>query len=229
MKIIVVEDDRKLSSLLQRALTEEGYVVDCCASAEDALIQGRSGLYDLMILDRMIPGMDGLEVCRRLRQRGSTLPIIILTARGEVEERVLGLTVGADAYLVKPFQLTELLAYVNALLRRSSGQKVLKLGSLEIDRSDRTARIGGKALDLTTREFNLLLHLALRADQLVTRGELLANVWSMQFSPGTNIIEVYINRLRAKLGPYADQIQTVRGRGYILHTDPTNRAPDHDE
>jgi DNA-binding response OmpR family regulator len=216
VKILVVEDDRKLARFLQRVLSEEGYTVDVCASGNDALVQGRSGIYALVLLDWMIPDLDGLEVCRLLRRASSTVPIMILTARGELSERVIGLDAGADDYLVKPFEVEELLARVKALLRRSTGPLLLRLGALEIDREDRSVRVGGAAVDLTTREFNLLLHLAHRAGQVVTRTELLTQVWSTQFDPESNVVEVHISRLRDKLGAHADLIETVRGRGYRL-------------
>jgi two-component system, OmpR family, response regulator len=216
VKVLVVEDDRKLARLLQRVLTEEGCAAELSADGEDALARARAGRYDLIVLDWMIPGVDGLEVCRELRRGGSTVPILMLTARGEVSERVLGLNTGADDYLVKPFEVDELVARVNSLIRRASGQHRVKLGALEIDRVERRALLDGKLVELTAREFSLLLHLALRRDRVVTRAELLAEVWSTQFDPESNVVEVHVSRLRDKLGEHAWMIDTVRGRGYRM-------------
>jgi DNA-binding response OmpR family regulator len=216
VKILVVEDDRKLALFLQKVLIEEGYTADICSSGTAALAQARTGIYNLVLLDWMIPDLDGLEVCRQLRSAGSTVPILMLTARGELQERVLGLNSGADDYLPKPFEVEEFVARVNALLRRSSGHPRMKLGPLEIDRDARRALLDGKPLDLTTRELSLLLHLAHREGQIVTRTELLAQVWSTRFDPESNVVDVHVSRLRDKLGEHAWMIDTVRGRGYRL-------------
>ena len=220
VKVLVVEDDRKLARFLQRVLSEESYMADSCASGSDALIQAGSGLYDLVVLDWMLPDVDGLEVCRQLRRTGSAVPILMLTARGELRERVLGLNSGADDYLVKPFEIDELLARVNALFRRSIGQHRLKLGALEIDRVGHQVLLQEKAIALTSREFDLLLHLARHADRVVTRTELLSQVWATHFDPESNVVDVLISRLRDKLGAHAWMVDTVRGRGYRLRTEP---------
>jgi DNA-binding response OmpR family regulator len=214
--VLVVEDDQRLARFLERVLKEEGYAVDRCASGADAVTQMRLGVYSLVLLDWMIPDLDGLEVCRQARRGGSTVPILMLTARDQVSERVLGLDAGADDYLVKPFDVEELLARINALLRRSTGHAQLRLGALSIDRVNRKVDIDGKALDLTTRELSLLLHLAHRAGQVVTRTELLTQVWSIRFDPESNVVEAHMSRLRDKLGSHAWMIETVRGRGYRL-------------
>lgn len=220
MKILVVEDDRKLARFLQRMLSEEGYTTDVCANGADALVQVRTGVYDLVVLDWMIPGMDGLQVCRELRRSGSNVPILMLTARGELGERVMALKTGVDDYLVKPFEIDEVLARVAALLRRSVGQHVLKVGSLEIDRVERAAKLAGKPLELSTREFNLLVYLAANANQVVTRSKLMTEVWATQLDSQSHLIDVGINRLRDKLADEAWMIETVRGRGYMLRSDP---------
>ena len=220
IKILVVEDDRKLALFLRRVLSEEGYLVDASGSGPEALAQGRSGIYNLVVLDWMLPDLDGLEVCRQLRRAGSVASILMLTARGEVSERVLGLNAGADDYLVKPFEVEELIARVHALLRRSQGHARQRLGLLELDRESRRALLAGHALDLTTREFNLLLQLAHREGQVVTRSELLSRVWSTRFDPESNVVEVHVSRLRDKLGEHAWMIETVRGRGYRLRAEP---------
>jgi DNA-binding response OmpR family regulator len=216
MKILVVEDDRKLARFLQRVLTEEGYTADLCSSGADALAQASSGIYRLVVLDWMIPEGDGLEVCRQLRRLGCDVPIIMLTARGEVSERVMALDAGADDYLVKPFEIDELVARVKALLRRASGPLRLKFGGIEIDREQRRVLINGAPIELTGKEFNLLIHLAHKAGQVVTRSELLTGVWSTQFDTESNVVEVHISRLREKLGAHSELIETVRGRGYRL-------------
>jgi DNA-binding response OmpR family regulator len=218
LRVLVVEDDRRLARFLERVLKEEGYVVDRCASGADAVAQMRSGVYNLVLLDWMIPDLDGLEVCRQARRAGATVPILMLTARDQVSERVLGLDAGADDYLVKPFELEELLARIHALLRRSTGHAHIRLGPLAIDRTQRSVELDGNRLELTTRELALLLHLAHRVGQVVTRTELLTQVWSIRFDPESNLVEVHISRLRDKLGKHAWMIETVRGRGYRLRT-----------
>lgn len=216
MKILVVEDDVKVARFIARVLGEEGYVTDLCGNGADAVKQAESGLYDLVILDWMLPDLDGLAVCRALRAAGSSVPIIMLTARGELRERVLGLETGADDYLVKPFEIDELLARIQAVLRRTAGYGKIELGALEIDRLQRRVRLGGQDLDVTAREYALLLCLASQPDRAVTRSELLTQVWSMKFDPGSNLVDVHISRLRDKLGAWAWMIDTVRGKGYRL-------------
>ncbi len=216
MKILVAEDDRKLALFLQRVLLEEGYIADTCASGTDAITQAGSGVYQLLILDWMLPGLDGLEACRQLRGQGSTLPILMLTARGDVKERVLGLNAGADDYLGKPFEVSELVARVQALLRRAAGHSQLSAGPITLDQIQRRVTLEGKELELTQREFALLLHLLHHRERTVSRSELLSSVWSTQFDPESNVIEVHMSRLRNKLGAHAYMIDTVRGRGYRL-------------
>jgi DNA-binding response OmpR family regulator len=216
MRILVVEDDQKLAGFLARVLTEEGYSVDRCATGADAMAQARTGVYELLLLDWMLPDLDGLELCRQLRRDGLSVPILMLTARDQVRERVLALDAGADDYLVKPFEIEELVARINALLRRAKGHARLKLGPLDIDRAQRRVLLDGEPLELTTREMALLLHFAHRVDRVVTRSELLSQVWSIHFDPESNVVEVHISRLRDKLGKQSWMIETVRGRGYRL-------------
>ena len=216
MRCLIVEDDTKLAVLLSRALGEEGYTPDICGRGIDAITQAQAGGYDFVILDWMLPGMDGLAVCRELRQQGVTIPIIMLTARGEVGERVLGLRAGADDYIGKPFELEELFARIEAVLRRTTATGKLTFGDLEINRLGHRASLAGKPIDLTTREFGLLLHLAYNANRVVPRSELLAKVWGTTFDPGSNLIDVHVKRLRDKLGKHAWMIDTVRGAGYRL-------------
>jgi len=216
MRLLVVEDDPKLARFVVRLLSEEGYLVDSCGDGEQAISRITSGAYDCVVLDWMLPGCDGISVCQRLRALGSTIPILMLTARGELEERVLGLRSGADDYLPKPFEIEELLARVDALLRRTMRAGQLRAGPLTIDRSERRALIANRTLSLTEREFALLSHLASRSDQTVTRTEMLTRVWGLHFDPESNLIEVHISRLRDKLGDHAWMIETVRGKGYRL-------------
>jgi DNA-binding response OmpR family regulator len=217
VKVLIVEDDRKLARFLQRVVAEEGLTADVASSGTDGVKQSSSGIYDLIVLDWMLPGLDGLEVCRQLRRSGVTTPILMLTARGEVAERVLGLQAGADDYLVKPFEVEELVARINALLRRAVGHhQRISIGPLEIDRLGRVALLAGQPLDLTVKEFSLLVRLASRSEQPVSRSELLAQVWSTQFDPESNVVEVHMSRLRDKLGAHSWMIETVRGRGYRL-------------
>jgi DNA-binding response OmpR family regulator len=218
MRILIVEDDRKLARLLARVLSEEGFATDGCASGADAVFRAGAAIYDLVLLDWMLPDLDGITVCRQLRQAGRDVPILMLTARGEVKERVLGLESGADDYLVKPFEVEELLARIRALLRRGGGGGKLRVGALAIDRAGLRAAISGRKLDLTPREFALLHHLAQNPDRVVPRSELLTRVWSSTFDPGTNVVEVHVSRLRDKLGDHAWMIETVRGKGYRLLT-----------
>jgi DNA-binding response OmpR family regulator len=171
-----------------------------------------------MILDWMLPDLDGVSVCRLLRERGCMIPILILTARGELSERVLGLRSGADDYLVKPFEIDELLARLDAVLRRSNRKGLIRAGPLQIDRLERRVTLDGRPLELTERELALLVHLSQRADQVVTRSDILARVWGMNFDPESNMIEVHVSRLRDKLGAHAKLIETVRGKGYRLRT-----------
>lgn len=219
MKILVVEDDKRLASFVSRVLSEEGFVVDCCHTGADGARQGATGAYDAVILDWMLPERDGLAVCRELRQGGSLVPILMLTARGEVRERVVGLEAGADDFLVKPFDVEELVARVHALIRRATGHAKLRAGSIEIDRVARKARFRDAPLDLTTREYALLLHLVYHAGKVVTRSELLSRVWETNFDPSSNFVEVHVSRLRDKLGDGASLIETVRGMGYRLRVD----------
>jgi DNA-binding response OmpR family regulator len=218
VKLLVIEDDAKLARLLTRVLQEEGYVVDTCAKGEAGLRQAITGLYDLVLLDWMLPDIDGLSLCRRLRELGSPLPILMLTARSELSEKVMALDTGADDYVVKPFEIEELVARIRALLRRVTGLRKIRVGTLELDPDQRRVTLGSAPLELTAREQALLSYLARRADQVVTRSELLAHVWSTQFDPGSNLVEVHVSRLRDKLGRAAWMIETVRGLGYRLRS-----------
>jgi two-component system OmpR family response regulator len=215
MKILVVEDNKKMARFLARALTEEGHIVDLAGDGAIAVEQARSIPYDLILLDWMLPEMDGLTVCRALRVHHVSTPILMLTARGEVAERIAGLDAGADDYLTKPFDLGELLARCRALHRRG-GDGALRLGPLFLQRNEHRALLDNKKLDLTPREFALLDYLARESGRVVPRTEILARVWGLSFDPGSNLIEVHIKNLRDKLGEHARMIETARGVGYRL-------------
>jgi DNA-binding response OmpR family regulator len=216
LKALILEDDQKLARFLARVLSEEGLTVDLCARGVDAIAQAEGGIYDLIVLDWMVPDTDGLCVCREIRRTGGRAPVLMLTARGETRERVLGLEAGADDYMVKPFEVEEFIARVRALLRRTSGFNALRCGDLEVDPIARQAKVVGVALTLTSREYALLLHLVHRGERVVKRSDLLAHVWGLQFDPGSNMVDVHVSRLRDKLGDRAWMIETIRGVGYRL-------------
>jgi DNA-binding response OmpR family regulator len=220
MRILLVEDERKVASFIARALRENAYAVDVAESGEKALELGADITYDALLLDVRLPGMSGVEVCRELRQRGVESPILMLTARGLVEQRVEGLDAGADDYLTKPFVLAELLARVRALVRRGfhSGNAKLRYADLVLDRHRRKATRGQDVVPLTAKEFALLELFLLRAPELVTRSEIVEHVWDCHFDSETNLVEVYVNRLRQKIDQnrVAKLIHTVRGVGYRL-------------
>ncbi len=218
MKILLVEDDKKLAHFLTRALEEEGHVVDACRSGSDAIEQASSIPYDVVVLDWMLPEKDGLSVCRELRRRGNVVRILMLTARAEVGERVAALDAGADDYVQKPFHLDELLARIRAVSRRASTlpMEVLRIGPIAVSLHERVAHVDGVRLELTAREFALLVLLVRNAGRIVTRSEMLSQVWQTHRDPGSNVIEVHIRNLREKLGAAAAQLETVRGQGYRL-------------
>jgi two-component system copper resistance phosphate regulon response regulator CusR len=224
MRLLVVEDEPKLASYLSKGLSEHGHVVDVASDGVEGRHLATGGDYDLVLLDVMLPGVDGFGVLRAIRAQRSNLPVLMLTARDAVEDRVLGLEQGADDYLVKPFAFTELLARVSALLRRS-GQGAaestvtrLQLGDLDMDLLARRASRAGQRLELTAKEFNLLSLLLRRRGQVLSRTTLAERVWGMNFDSDTNVVEVAVRRLRAKLDdPFpAKLLHTVRGMGYVL-------------
>ncbi len=221
MKVLVIEDDRQAAAYLVKGLGESGYVVDHAAEGRDGLFMATSGTYDAMIVDRMLPGMDGLSLIAALRAAEIRTPVLILSALGAVDDRVKGLRAGGDDYLVKPFAFTELLARLEALLRRGGAQATttkLRVADLEMDLLARTVRRGAQAIDLLPREFTLLEYLMRHADQVVTRTMLLENVWDYHFDPQTNVIDVHISRLRQKIdkGFARPLLHTIRGAGYSL-------------
>ena len=220
MRILVVEDEPAAAAVLAKGLREHAYAVDIAADGAAAMSQVSGTDYDLVILDVLLPRINGLELCRRLRDFGSTVPILMLTARGGLEQRVEGLDAGADDYLSKPYHFPELLARVRALLRRGPALSPapLTVADLVVDTRARLASRAGRAVPLTTKEYALLEHLAIRQGQVVGRGDIAEHVWDDSFDPGSNLIEVYIQRLRRKLddGHELKLIQTRRGTGYSL-------------
>ena len=216
MRVLIADENRKLARLIERALSEEGYAVDRCSRGAEVLRRMSATRYDIVVIDRATPDVDGIDVCRELRRSGSNVALLLMSTRDGVSERVFALDSGADDYIVKPFELHELRARIRALLRRSTTHEQLRLGPLEIDRIDRRVLLDGKAIEVTVREFALLLHLVYRSDRVVTRSELLTHVWSIDFDPGSNVVEAQIRRLRRRLGPHAWMIETVRTRGYRL-------------
>lgn len=228
MKILVVEDEVKLADYLRKGLTEEGFVVDVANNGIDGLHLAVEGQFDVIVLDRMLPGIDGLGLLAALRQTKQT-PVLMLTALSRVEDRVSGLQRGADDYLVKPFAFSELVARIRVLMRRATpGQTseeatVLKLADLEVDLLRRKVFRAGQRLDLTAKEFNLLTLMLRRQGEVLSRTEMAEQVWDMNFDSETNVVEVAIRRLRSKLDIPFDRplLHTVRGMGYVLEDRPS--------
>jgi DNA-binding response OmpR family regulator len=220
VRVLVVEDEKKTAIFIRKALQAEGFAVDDCATGADALAATGATPYDVIILDIMLPGRDGLSVLRQWRQQHNTTPVLLLSARGEVSERVEGLDAGADDYLPKPFALVELIARVRALSRRSGENKfsVLRIADLTLDTISHSAQRGGVNIELTAREYRLLEFLMRSAGRLCGRMMILEKVWDYDFDPNTNLVDVYIMRLREKVDANFEPklLQTVRGSGYIL-------------
>ena len=224
-RILVIEDDAETAEQLVDCLQTSGFSVDLAADGEDGLERARSADYVVMTVDRMLPGIDGIEVIRRLRDEGVMTPALILSALGEVDDRVRGLRAGGDDYLVKPFASREMLARVDALARRSATvvkETILRVGDLEIDLLTRVVRRRGREIDLLPREFQLLEYLVRNVGQVVSRAMLLQHVWDLHFDPLTNVIDVYVGRVRRKIdsGQAYPLIHTIRGVGFCL------RAPE---
>jgi two-component system OmpR family response regulator len=220
MKLLVVEDNPKVASFLVRALREEGHVVDQVNDGRQALDQLELVPYDTVLLDWMLPGLDGVSVCRAARDRGVRTPILLLTARDGVGEKITGLDAGADDYLAKPFDLGELLARVRALGRRAASVPSLRLGAIVIEPISRRVTVGGRPTELTARELALLTYLVQHTGRAVSRSELLQKVWSTSFDRASNVVEVHVKNLREKLGAHEALIQTVRGVGYRAVAEP---------
>ncbi|BCA57473.1 DNA-binding response regulator [Sphingomonas sp. HMP6] len=226
-KILIVEDDASTAAYLAKGLSEGGYAVETCGDGRDGLFLASEGIFDLIIADRMLPGLNGLAMLGAIRAAGVRTPTMILSALGTVDDRIDGLNAGADDYLVKPFSFAELTARIDAIFRRvdrgvSEGQQTrLSVGDLEIDLLARTVARGGRPIQLGAREFNLLEYLARHAGQVVTRTMMLEKIWNYHFDPGSNVVDVHIGRLRRKLedGFAAPILHTVRGAGYRLSTE----------
>lgn len=220
MRLLIVEDDAVAAEVLAKGLREHAYAVDVAADGRAALERALMNEYDLIVLDIMLPEIDGLEVCRRIRKRGIAVPILMLTARGGIEQRVEGLDAGADDYLPKPFHFSELLARIRALLRRGPelGPVVQRVADLSIDTRTRRVERNGQPIELTAKEYTLLAYLTRRRDQVVTRADISEHVWDEHFDPMSNVIDVYVQRLRRKVDDGHEQrlIHTRRGAGYVL-------------
>ena len=220
MRLLIVEDDAVAAEVLAKGLREHAYAVDVAVDGRAALERALMNEYDLIVLDIMLPEIDGLEVCRRIRKRGIAVPILMLTARGGIEQRVEGLDAGADDYLPKPFHFSELLARIRALLRRGPelGPIVQRVADLSIDTRTRRVERNGQPIELTAKEYTLLAYLTRRRDQVVTRADISEHVWDEHFDPTSNVIDVYVQRLRRKVDDGHGQrlIHTRRGAGYVL-------------
>src|SRR4051794_19100203 len=223
MRVLVVEDEIKMAGLLRRGLAEEGLAVDVARSGEDALIRARATEYDAIVLDVMLPGITGFETCRQLRDAGTWSPVLMLTARDSIEDRIAGLDGGADDYLTKPFSLTELLARLRALFRRQPAERpaVLEVGDIRLDPATRRVTRDGREIDLSAKEFALLETFMRAPGRALSRFQLLEHVWDYSYESRSNVVDVYVRYLREKLDrPFGvESIETVRGTGYRLRED----------
>ena len=229
MKVLLIEDDGETSAYVARGLREQGHVVDLAATGRDGLFLAADGGHDVLIVDRMLPGLDGVSLVRSLRETGIRTPVLFLTALAGVGDRVRGLEAGGDDYLVKPFAFAELIARIHALARRpplSETPTALRIDDLEMDLLRRAVVRDGRPIELQPREFQLLEFLVRNTDRIVTRTMLLEAIWSFHFDPKTNIVETHMSRLRSKLSQYGGRelIQTVRGAGYVIRA-PANGSP----
>ena len=221
MRLLLIEDDNETARYLAKALGESGHAVDTTGDGAEGLAMAREGQYDVLVVDRMLPELDGLQVVRTLRAESVRTPVLFLSALGEVDDRVRGLKAGADDYLTKPFALSELLARVEALVRRAKPEETeprLTVGDLVLDRLSRRVTRAGRVIALQPREYRLLEFLMRNAGQIVTRTMLLEQVWDYHFDPQTNVIDVHVSRLRSKIDKGFDTqlLQTVRGAGYMI-------------
>jgi len=223
MKVLVVEDEKKIASFVRKGLEAQGFVVDVTHNGDDGYALATTRPYDAAVLDIMLPGRDGLSILRNLRDRKSGLPVILLTARSELNERLEGLNLGADDYLTKPFHIEELIARLHAVTRRTAGerQSILSVADLDLNLLTRKVTRGGESIELTVREFALLEHLMRSPGRVLTRVEITERVWEYNFDPGTNLVDVYIQRIRKKVdGAHPDKlIETIRGVGYRIRPD----------
>ena len=227
MRVLIIEDENDAADYVKKALEESGHSADRAADGEEGLAQARDGIYDVLIVDRMLPKLDGLSLIQKLREEGVQTPALILSALGSVDDRVKGLKAGGDDYLTKPFAFSELLARIEVLVRRSQPEDVktrYEVGDLVLDRLSNKVTRDGKSILLQPREFRLLEYLMRHAGQVVTRTMLLEGVWDYHFDPQTNVIDVHISRLRGKIDKDFDTslLQTIRGRGYMIDDGTTN-------
>jgi len=218
VNVLFVEDEIKIANFVRAGLKEQGFVVDYCENGDDGYFQAVHNDYDVIVLDIMVPGKDGLAILKQLRRSGHNVPVILLTARNELDDRLQGLNLGADDYIAKPFFVEELVARIHAVVRRSVGdrQNLLSVGALKLDRITREATCNQQAIELTSREFNLLEYLMRSPGQVFTRTQILEHVWGYDFNPNTNVVDVCIQRIRRKIDPL-DQtvwIESIRGVGY---------------
>lgn len=220
MKVLIIEDERRLAAVLKKGLEENAFVVDLAHVGEEGLYMAEAFPYDAVLLDIMLPGMNGLSVLEQLRSRKISVPVLMLTARGELEDRIKGLNLGADDYIPKPFDFSELLARLNAVIRRDKGKSspVIEIGNLKIDTRAKSVARAGKSVSLSAKEYKLLEYLALNTGRVVSRTELIEHVYDSDFDSDSNIVDVYISYLRSKLdkGETTQLIHTVRGMGYVL-------------
>jgi heavy metal response regulator len=223
MRILVVEDEKKVASFIKQGLEEEGYAVDWAADGQEGLVLGRDGVHDLIVLDLNLPKMDGIQVLQELRQAKVKVPVLLLTVRAMIEDKVLGLDAGADDYLTKPFSFQELLARIRALLRRrlEGEPTLLQVADLTLDPARRLVRRGGEKIELSTKEFALLDYFMRNPGRVLTRTMIAEHVWDYDFDTATNVIDVYVNFLRKKIDADREPklIHTVRGVGYVLQGD----------
>ncbi|MBW4595581.1 MAG: response regulator transcription factor [Brasilonema angustatum HA4187-MV1] len=218
MHILFVEDESRIANFVRAGLKEQGIVVDYCDNGDDGYIRAMENEYDVIVLDIMVPGKDGLFILKHLRREGRNVPVILLTARNELDDRLEGLNLGADDYIAKPFFVEELVARIHAVVRRSMGdrQNLLCVGSLKLDRITREVTCNQQIVELTTREFNLLEYLMRSPGRVFTRMQILEHVWGYDFNPNTNVVDVCIQRIRKKIDPISGTvwIESVRGVGY---------------
>ncbi len=220
MKILVVEDEKHLAEILKKGLEEKGFTVDLSYDGEEGLYMAETYPYDAILLDIILPEIDGLTILKRLRQKGINLPVVMLTAKGEIEDKISGLDLGADDYVAKPFEFSELLARLKAVIRRSKSRAapLIKINDLEIDTNSRTVKRSGREIRLSATEYRILEYLAFNSGRVISRTELIEHIYDTEFDLDSNIIDVYINYLRNKIDKGFDGqlIQTVRGSGYLI-------------
>jgi len=220
VKVLIIEDEKKIAAFVRKGLEAQGFVVEVAHHGDEGFALATTRPYDVAILDIMLPGKDGLSILRNLRDRKSPLPVILLTARSELNERLEGLNLGADDYLTKPFHIEELIARIHAVTRRAAGtsQSILAVADLKMNLLTRKVTRGGQAIELTVREYSLLEHLLRSPGRVLTRVEICERVWDYNFDPGTNLVDVYVQRLRKKVdGDFSEKlIETIRGVGYRI-------------